>query len=110
MSVRSKSGRTFLPLKVEGALVLLATMKAGTSNVVGGLPETAVKLMVASLSPSSSLLQSTVAKTRCSVFSGDIDPWLGDTVSQVALTVVVNVKGVGPPAPTSINRFGMGSN
>jgi hypothetical protein len=97
-------------LNPVGTLVLLAKMNAGKVIVVGGVPETAVKVMLALLRPSGSLLQSTDANTRCSVCDGEMDPCAGDTVSHDELETAVNVNGVGPPAPTSMKRLGMGSN
>jgi hypothetical protein len=97
-------------LNPAGTLVFLATINAGNIIVIGGEPDTAVNVMFAALRPSGSLVQSTDANTRSSGFAGEIEPCVGETVSHEELETAVNVKGVGPPAPTSMKRLGIGSN
>lgn len=71
---------------------------AGNTNT-GWLVEVAVNVIVAVFAPADSLLHSgTLAKTRSSLEVEDMEPWFGETVSQLSLLDAVKVKASGPPA------------
>lgn len=97
-----------IPLKPLGTTVWFAVSVADTDNR-DWFCGVAVNVRAAVCTPDT-LLQSTDRKTLCSGLLGEIDPFDGEMFTHEALLVTVKVKGVGPPAPTSMKRSPVGTN
>ena len=83
-----------------------------TGTVIAGCPfAVALKLKLATPTcPPGILLQSTLIRTLFSGSSGETEPEEGERRTHDALDETVNVKGLGPPAPTSTKRLPKGMN
>ena len=69
-----------------------------------GWPGTVASKLIIAYSTPETWLQSTEANTRVSGLDGETEPLLGLKLSQETFELAVNVKGFGPPAPTSMKR------
>ena len=89
-----------VPVIPVGTTVLFAKKYAGV--LISGWPGiTALNVIWPSSAPVT-WSQSTEANIRISGLEGEIEPELGLSFSHETFVVAVNVKGEGPPAPTSM--------
>lgn len=90
-------------------IALMMTVTAELGMPLGKVGAMAVKVMRAEETPAGTWLQSsTETKSLFSLWSVDISPLVSDRDSHVPFAVAVQLKGTGPPEPTSINTFWMG--
>ena len=95
------------PLNPPGTTVWFATSIAGTTDA--GCPAAVAVNVIAAFWTPETLLQSTEKYTRVSGLLGLTEPEVGEIFTQEALLVTVNLKGEGPPAPTSMKRLPKGT-